>query len=49
MVRLVFGIVMLFVVVALFTGGIEAAFVAAAVFGAAGLLFCAPWIAMGDY
>ena len=48
MVRLVFGIVVLFVLVALFTGGIEAALVVAVVFGAAGLLFCAPWIAMGE-
>ena len=48
MVRLVFTIVAFFVVVAFFTGGIEAAFAAAAVFGVAGLLFCAPWIAMGE-
>lgn len=48
MVRLVFTIVTFLVVVALFTGGFEFALACAAVFGIAGLLFCAPWIAMGE-
>ena len=48
MVRLVFGIVTLFVLLVLFTSGLEAALACAAVFGVAGLLFCAPWIVMGE-
>ncbi len=48
MVRLVFGVVIFLVVVAFFVGGFEFALACAALFGAAGLLFCAPWIAMGE-
>jgi hypothetical protein len=49
MVSLVFTVVAFLVVVAFFIGGLKFGLMCAALFIAGGLLFCAPWIAMGDY
>lgn len=48
MIRLVFSAVALLTAITLFSAGFEAAILVGGVLGIAGLLFCLPWIAMGD-
>ncbi len=48
MVSLVFGFITLMSLIVLFSQGLGAAIAFGLVMSAAGLLFCLPWIVMGD-